>query len=368
MVAVVLLSLLGALTWRLPATTSDGRSAFSAGHVVGLTAITLANPLGAGLVGAFMGGMRRRSDPRRRVFNVAVLATTCMVAGLAYDLVGGSFDLSELRGARAALFSVALPMLVADAVYLLVNAVLVAGVIRITAGVPLRLQVVDMLTSSGIAQFAYGVIAILVVLMWQPGRLGPVALLVGLAPLAGARWALVQYGEERNARERALGALVSAIETRAPSLTGHGGRVSELGARMAQALGLGPQQVADVRTAGLLHDLGRVVVAPGYDDADGATSAARREAEMLRELPFLSGATLVMQEVALGDSATTPRSLGAEIVLAADAYDLLTHGETAVPSTQALASLRVTGRFRDERILSVLEAAVRDPTTSVGAR
>lgn len=359
--AVLALSILGGLAWWLPATTSDGRSTFTLDNIVVLAAITLTNPVGAGIVGASMAALsRRRIDLPRRVFNMAVFATAAMVAGLGYDLAGGAFGIQELRGAGEVIWTLGVPMLVADAVHLVVNAVLVAGAISFGARVPWRHQLIQMLLSTGPSQFAYGVIALSLVVLWSPAGLGVWSVLVVLAPLLGARWALLLYGEERLARERALGALSAAIETRAPQLQGHGVRVSELAARMAQELGLGPQQVADVRTAGLLHDLGRVVVAPGSEGPDGATSAALREEEMLRGLPFLAGASSVMQEVALGSAVTGEPSLGASIVLAADAYDLLTHGDQPVPGPEALSTLRADGQSRDERVLTALEAAVGD--------
>jgi hypothetical protein len=256
---------------------------------------------------------------------------------------------------------VGLAIVVADAATLVTNALLVAGVIRLTAGVPLRLQLVDMMTSSGPTQFAYGIIAFLVVIMWLPGGLGAVAILVALVPLAGARWALVQYGDERAARERALEALVSAIETRAPELEGHSARVSTLAALMAQELGLGPKEVADVRTAGLLHDLGRVVVAPGMEGDDDVASAGLRGASMLQDLPFLRGASSLMEEVARVEIEPTRPSLAAELVRVADEYDLLRHGARPFGQDDVLERLR-TGRSdaQSERVHQALSRALRD--------
>ncbi|MEO7269401.1 MAG: HD domain-containing phosphohydrolase [Knoellia sp.] len=359
--AVGVLALLGAMTWWLPATSSDGRVHFTADNVVILAAIPIAGPVGCGLVSLVMTAATKRNIPfRRRLFNMAALSSSTWLSGIAYDVAGGSFEAGSLNGTFELAWHVGAPIVVADLALVLANALLVAGVIRLTAGVPLRLQVVDMLTSSGLTQFAYGIIAFLVVIMWLPGELGPVAILVALAPLAGARWALVLYGEERNARERALGALVTAIETRAPALAGHSARVSELAAVIAQDLGLGPQQVADIRTAGLLHDLGRVVVAPGYGADDEPTSAARRGAAMLQDLPFLSGASVVMDDVARADSGTRPPSMAAEIVLVSDRYDLMVHDEKPVSSTEAVARLTaLAGGEGKERVTAALARAVR---------
>lgn len=364
--ALVVLAFVGALTWWLPATSSDGRVHFTADNVVVLAAIPIVGPLGAGVVGLVMAALTRRRIPVvRRVFNMAMTAASAMIGGLAYELVGGSFDPQSLDGGTTLVWQVGLPIVVADAANLVANALLVAGVIKLTAGVPLQLQLVDMLTSSGPTQFAYGIIAFLVVIMWRPGELGAVAILVALVPLAGARWALVQYGDERAARERALGALVSAIETRAPQLEGHSARVSTLAALMAQEVGLGPKEVADVRTAGLLHDLGSVVVAPGREGEDEVVSARLRGATMLEDLPFLSGASALMEEVARsrGDDATP--SLAADLVRVADQYDLLRHGERPVETDDVLLRMRTRrGDPQSDRVFEALSRALRDPDHS----
>lgn len=359
-VGLVVLSLLGALAWWLP-TSSDGRSHFTADNVVVLAAIPVVGVLGAGIVGMAMTGLTTRRLPlRRRVFNMAMHAISAMVGGFAYALAGGTFSPQGLDGSGELLWHVGIPIVVADIVNLTVNAILVAGVIRISEGVPLRLQLIDMVTSSGLTQFAYGIIAFLVVVMWLPGELGPVAVLIGLAPLAGARWALLQYGEEREARERALGALVAAIETRAPELEGHSARVSALAGHMAQDLGLGPKEVADVRTAGMLHDLGRVVVAPGHEGVDAERGASRRGAAMLQALPFLSGATDLMHQMASGDPGEEQPTLGARLVSAADQFDLSIHGERPLSVTDALALVTEATTGPDaHRIAAALARAVQ---------
>ena len=300
---------------------------------------------------------------------MAMASASAMVGGLAYDLAGGSFSVRELHGAVPLILHVGLPIVVADAANLLANAVLVAGVIRLTAGVPLRLQLADMLTSSGLTQFAYGIVAFVVVIMWLPGDLGPVAVLIGLAPLAGARWALLQYGEEREARERALGALVAAIETRAPELEGHSARVSTMAGVMAQELGLRPKEVADVRTAGLLHDLGTVVVAPGQEGLDHQRSAVLRGAAMLQDLPFLAGASAVMEQVAYAGPEQPAPTLAAEVVRVADDFDLMLHGE-GLGTAEAMDRLRSrpSGAQGDRVIVALAKALrAREEAASGGA-
>lgn len=358
-VAVVVLSLLGTLTWWLPSTTSDGRSTISAGNIVVLSAVPIVGPMGAGIVGLVMAALTRRRIPlQRRLFNLAMTSSAAMVGGVSYGWAGGVLDAGELHGPMPLFLHVGLPIVFADAVNLLTNALLVAGVIRVSAGIPLRLQLSDMLMSSGLAQFAYGIIAFAVVIMWLPGGLGPVAVLVALAPLAGARWALLLYGEEREARERALGALVAAIETRAPELEGHSARVSLMAAAMAQDLGLGPKVVADVRTAGMLHDLGRVVVAPGREGVDQEGNAVLRGAAMLQDLPFLAGASAVMEQVAT--AGVRAPTLAADVVRVADDYDLMLHGHDGLGPADAVARLRARPTGGDgDRVVAALARVVR---------
>ena len=94
------------------------------------------------------------------------------------------------------------------------------------------------------------------VVLWGPAGLGWASVFLILPPLLVAQWAYGQYSEEVKGHERALDVLVAAVEAKAPHLVGHSGRVAELSASMAEHLGLRAQLVADVRVAGMLHDLG----------------------------------------------------------------------------------------------------------------
>lgn len=101
--ALGLLAFIGALTWWLPSTSSDGLSHFTADNVVVLAAIPIVGPVGAGVVGLVMAALTRRRIPAyRRAFNMAMASSSAMVGGLAYDLAGGSFTVAEAPRGRAA--------------------------------------------------------------------------------------------------------------------------------------------------------------------------------------------------------------------------------------------------------------------------
>lgn len=57
-------------------------------------------------------------------------------------------------------------------------------------------------------------------------------------------------------------------------LHGHSARVADLAATAAEGLGCSRSDVAGVRAAGLLHDVGRVAVPNGISDKPGASTQA----------------------------------------------------------------------------------------------
>ena len=143
---------------------------------------------------------------------------------------------------------------------MLVNAVLLSGVVRLSDGVPPRRFIVSIVTSSGPAYIGYGIIGFLLVILWGPADVGPFSAVLILAPLFVARWAFVQFGEEQRAHERTLSALVTPWRprTRTRPATATGSR--ELAEWMAEPLSMGAQDVQALRYAAMLHDVGKVGV------------------------------------------------------------------------------------------------------------
>nr|WP_240977714.1 HD domain-containing phosphohydrolase [Knoellia sp. DB2414S] len=150
--------------------------------------------------------------------------------------------------------------MIADVAQCILNAVLIAGILRVSGGTPLRSSIVQLLGNSGLAYVGYGVVGFLFVVLWIPAGVGWFSAVLVLAPLFVARWAFEQYGEEFRAHERTLRALVSAEEKKEAGNIGHSERVGQLSEWIAEAIGLGHKETQDVRTAGMLHDVGTVAV------------------------------------------------------------------------------------------------------------
>lgn len=370
---LAVMCLLAVATWWSGPTMVGGRVLLSFSSIVMLAAIALLGPAGAGVVGLVMGPLQRGSWPlRARLFNTGMSATLGVLGSVAYLSAGGLRDSSGLRGATAILRHVGWPILVADLVHLVLNLALLAGVVRIAQGVPIRSQVASLLPTTGPAYLGYGAIAFLMVVLWEPADLGPASVLLVLPPLLVARWAYAQYAVEAKGHERALQVLVAAVETKAPHLVGHSARVAELSEHMAERLGLRGQVVADTRVAGMLHDLGlttlptALVRGSGPGDGVGLGSYPARGGELLQGLSFLAGSLDAISHHR--DAVALPPLPGADdlalpsrIVGLADEYDLLTAVGTpdgvVLDAEEALARLRTTPAGRGD-VLAALEHAV----------
>jgi len=226
-----------------------------------LTAVVLAGPFGAAVVGAATYLLVVTSESLQvRLFNSGMAAAYGAIGGFVYLLAGGVTEVGEVQGVWPLILQVGLPLMAADIAQCLGNAVILAGIVRLSQGIPMRQFILGMLGSSGPAYIGYGIIGFLFVILWVPAGVGPASALLILAPLFVARWAFVQYGEEQRAHERTLSALVAAVETKEMYTGGHSERVASLCDLMAGSLALSHQETEALRYAGILHDVGKLAI------------------------------------------------------------------------------------------------------------
>jgi putative nucleotidyltransferase with HDIG domain len=75
-----------------------------------------------------------------------------------------------------------------------------------------------------------------------------------------------------------LAALSTAIDAKDPYTRGHSGRVAEYALRTARAMGFGPKVLTLIKVAGLLHDFGKVLVAPQVLGKSSTLSTGEKDA------------------------------------------------------------------------------------------
>jgi hypothetical protein len=346
----------------------EGQIRLSLSSVVLLSAMALFRPAEVGVVGFVVGWLQFGARPlHARFFNAGQSATIGVLGGLVYVTASGRHSNVKLTGAEDIFRYVGMPIFAASLVQIIVNLVLLVGMVRVGKGIPMRSTAVPLLRGTGPGYLGYGVIAFLLVVLWQSGGLGPASVILVLAPLLVARWAHVQLGDEVHGQGSALQVLVAAVEAKAPHLIGHSARVADLSARMAGRLGLRTQLVADARTAGMLHDLGQTalptaLVRGSSPGASELTSYPERGARMLRGLDFLSGSldAIARHRASVArDPRARPRGSLASVVGLADEYDLLTEVGTpdGIVLSHSAAIQRLRGLDLGDDLVDALEWA-----------
>jgi len=379
-VILAVLCVLGVLGSSSQERNVGGRIGFSFTSIILLGAVALTGPFGAAVVGAvtcLLVAYRQRLEVR--AFNAGMTSAIGAAGGFVYLLAGGSTEVQVVGGVGPLVVHVGLPLMVADVMICLLNAVILAGIVRLTQGTPMRRFVLGMLGTSGPAYIGYGLIGFLFVILWVPAGVGPASALLILAPLFVARWAFVQYGDEQRAHERTLSALVAAVETKDLYTRGHSERVAVLCDLMAGSLALSHQDTEALRFAGILHDIGKLAIptrvlrkADRLSEADlrSVTTHPVRGVEMVRDIEFLGDSTdAILHHHERMDGRGYPDGLYGEqipllsrIIAVADAFDSLTTSRIhrdAHAVEDALAELdRRAGTQFDPTVVAALERAL----------
>ena len=231
------------------------------------------------------------------------------------------------------------PIVVSIAAVIAVNAALMLGILafqeQIKPGTIWRSMV---LTSVG-PYFAYGLLGLLMAVLWSIGE-GFAAALV-LLPLLVARRTFNQYAEQREAYESTIRALVQAVETKDHYTRGHSERVSRASVMIARVLRMREDRVEALRYAGILHDVGKLGVPTQVLQKTGPLTdkqfaAIKRHprlgTEVVRDIEFLKEAYVgIMHHHERLDGRGYPLGLSgsdipefARIIAVADAFDSMT--------------------------------------------
>ena len=389
-VAVLVLGGLGIASWLLREANVGERVTLSFISIILLAAAVIVGPVGAAVVGAVATLVQKERQPAIvRLFNVALFSSMGSLGGLAYHWCGGLSAFTGGESPTVILLRVGLPLAVTDVVQCLLNAVMLAGVIRVAAGTPMRSQVLKLLSTSGIAYVGYGVIGFLFVVLWIPANVGWFSAVLVLAPLFVARWAFVQYGEEFRAHERTLRALVLAEEAKEPNNVGHSERVALLSEWLAEGMALGHKEIQAIRMAGMLHDIGKVTVPTSVlrarhehsdDELILVAGHARAGVELVRDIEFLAESLDgIAHHHERYDGLGYPAGLqgeaipiAARIVAVADVFDALTTPRPyrpahSVADAAELIRSRAGVQF-DPQICDALDKALARHEWNVAAR
>jgi putative nucleotidyltransferase with HDIG domain len=212
----------------------------------------------AGVAGAVLVSQAaRRMSPIKLFFNVGEHLLTFSVAILVFKVAGGRslFDLQAASLLDVVRLS-ALPISLLILSFFLVNSILVSGVLARTQ----NQTTWNVWRQGSLSLAAYDVIAspIILLLAWLVVQWGAVGAFLLALPVLGIRQLYKTNLQLRQVNQDLLELMVKAIEARDPYTSGHSRRVEQYAVTIARILGMSERDVERVRTAALLHDVGKI--------------------------------------------------------------------------------------------------------------
>ncbi len=382
---VALSSLSAAFKVNLPLTA--GGSTMSVSYAVDFASLLVLGPDKTMVVAALSAlsqcnfNSRERNPIHRTVFSVASLLVTVQGAGLAFHLLGG-------EPGAVSMAAMARPLVAASTVYFLLNTGLVATAIALsTRERAISVWHTNFLWSAPSYFVGAATAALAAVVV---ARAGYWVLPFTFAPLyLTYRTYKVYMGRVEDQQRHVLAtselhlatieALARAIDAKDQIAQTHIRRVQAYAVGLAKAVGLGADEIQAVKTAALLHDIGKLAVPEHILSKPGPLTQEEFQkirihpqvgAEIIAAVPFpYPVAPLILSHHERWDGRGYPRSIagedipiGARVLTIVDYYDAVTSERPyhkALTHDAALALLRhEAGRALDPRLVEVFIRAL----------
>jgi HD-GYP domain-containing protein (c-di-GMP phosphodiesterase class II) len=237
--------------------SASGAMGFIPFFALALVVPTWESAVAVGLVKAIAELWARR-ELAKGVFNTASHVLMESVAVIVYLGLGGQSlqSLSDVAHLTHVTRAVGGPALVACALALIVNTVLVSGAVAIQS----RRSVVKVWTENHLITIGADILAgpLVFVFAWVYVVFGVIATATLFIPIVGLRQLQRTNLELERTNEELLELMVKSLEARDAYTSGHSRRVFEYSTIIAKAIGLSERQVAHVGRAALLHDVGKI--------------------------------------------------------------------------------------------------------------
>lgn len=234
--------------------TSTG-STTSINFLLELGAIPLLGPLAAtalAVLAMLISESVVRSKPLTKVvFNTSQSALSVGLAAILYSAFGPNPSLTSID-----LGAAILPFVAAGMLYFAVNSTLVSSVIAMESDRSFAAVWQDVTGRTVIIDVILTPIALSVPLLYI--HWGALGLFLIIVPIIGLRYSYGLNIELRNLNRDLLRVLVKTLEAQDPYTSGHSVRVSENARAIAKELGLRRQNIHNIETAALLHDIGKI--------------------------------------------------------------------------------------------------------------
>jgi diguanylate cyclase (GGDEF)-like protein/putative nucleotidyltransferase with HDIG domain len=323
--------------------------------------------------------MKTKNPVYRTLFSMACLAITVQASGFAYELLGGEPG----KLAPDAISGIARPLVVAATVYFIFNTCLIAVAVSLATRQPFFAVWNQNFLWSAPSYFVGALAAALATWLLTYSGLWTAAL-VGAPLYLTYRTYKVYLGriddERRHVEEMAdlhlatIEALALAIDAKDQTAQSHIRRVQVYATSIARGLGMSDTEIQGVKTAALLHDIGKLAVPEHILSKPGPLTQEEFQkirvhpqvgAEIISAVPFpYPVAPLILSHHERWDGKGYPQGLkgeeiplGARILSVVDYYDALTSDRPyhkAMTHEAALALLQQeAGRALDPAVVQM---------------
>lgn len=264
----------------------------------------------------------------KTLFNVVQSVLVSGIMGLVYINVGG-----EIGG-----FSL-LPTFTVVLIGVLANTFFISVFLGLSSNTSITNNWMGNIRGTFISSIAVGTIGIIIALAFLSYGYGAVILFFG--PLMLARYSFKLYIEMRNLYISTIEALNKAVEAKDSYTSGHANRVEELAVNLAKEYHLSFDSIENIRTAAVLHDIGKIGIKDEILNKAGKLTQEEYEiimkhptigAEIIGKVHFLNDVTkIVRHHHEKYDGSGYPDGLKGEeipieasILMIADSYDAMT--------------------------------------------
>ena len=395
--AILLLTSVVTAAFKVSLPLARSSSTLSVSYAVDFTALLLLGPNAAMLVAVASAWSQctfRMTAPNpvhRTLFSMSCLAITVQAAGVAYALAGG------VPGSIGdGLAGAARPLVAAATTYFFFNSCLVAVAVSLGSHQPFqKVWHQNFLWSSPVYFVCAGAAALTA---WAVTTSGAWLSLLMAAPLyLTYRTYQVYLGRIDDGRRQVqeiadlhlatIEALALAIDAKDQTTHAHIRRVQTYGASLARRLGMSDDDIQGVKTAALLHDIGKLAVPEHILSKPGPLTQEEFQkirihpqvgADIISAVPFpYAVAPLILSHHERWDGKGYPQGLkgdeiplGARILAVVDYYDALTsdrpYHKAMTPEAALVRVQQEAGRALDPAVVAMFVAMAAELNAAAG--
>lgn len=295
-------------------------------------------------------------------FNTSQSVIAAAIAYLIFVTLGGTplIDYSSLPQGRLSFYGQIIPAVGAFVTFTLVNKLLVAGIIRLVRRTRLTYHLRFDLRYLFVESISLGVLGILLAVVYAQS---PWNLLLVLIPLGLVHVSLRNYMKLRHEAKKTFEHLAQMLNARDPYTFEHSQEVADLAATAARQMGLHEDQIEQIRSAAVIHDIGKVGIPDSILKKPEKLSSHEWEkmkehpdigADLLKDIEIYADVVdIVRHEHEWWDGNGYPKGLrgeeipiGARIVAIADSYHALTTDRPYRPAFSHEDALKIINRER----------------------